>query len=158
VPGLKVEAVCLSPPPNHYVVDPARKTCTNCFICKRLAQEHQPVRCTQSLWRFQSLCGMVTSSVCCTRGRRSTLFQSHYTYRQCISFRCAITDCCWVCPMTVSKLTYACCQMTQRDGDGPEADAIALCTSTLQLYVRRQVGRRELRRYLCICVKEFNME
>jgi len=52
---------------------------------------------------------------------------------QGISFRCAITDCCWVCPMTVNKLTYACCQMTQRDGNGPEADAIALCTSTLQL-------------------------
>ena len=32
--------------------------------------------------------------------------------------------------MTVSKLTYAWCQMTQRDGDGPEADAIALFTST----------------------------
>ena len=34
-------------------------------------------------------------------------------------------------PMTVSKLTYAWCQMTQRDGDGPEADAIALFTSKL---------------------------
>jgi len=35
-----------------------------------------------------------------------------------------------------------------------QTDAIALFTSTIQLYVRR----RELRRCLCICVKEFNME
>jgi len=31
-----------------------------------------------------------------------------------------------------SKLMYAWCQLTRRDGDGPEADAIALFTSTLQ--------------------------
>jgi len=50
------------------------------------------------------------------------------------------------------KLMYAWCQLTQRDGDGSQADAIALFTSTLG------VGSRELRRCLCICVKEFNME
>ena len=73
---------------------------------------------------------------------------------------------CCACAMTVSKLIYAWCQLTH--WDVPDCDGLGWgvgllwLTSFLCLQVhyscRLGVGRRELRRCLCICVREFNME